>query len=664
MDDYIDENYGLLYVIILNTIDHLGKFDRKADDGFFFGYSLNSKAFRVFNSRARFGEENLHVRFSENTPNNVGIGIFEDSHNDEDVFGAEADFYNLDSTFQEDGIDYDEVFAPVARIEAIRLFLAYASFKDFIVYQMDVKSEFLYGKIKEEVNVCQPPRFEYPDFLDKVYKVKKALYGLHQAPRAWYETLSAYLLDNGFKRGQIGITLFMKRKKGDILLVQVYIDDIIFGSTKKKMCDAFEILMHKKFQMSSMDVKKASTPMETSKPLLKDEDGEEVDAHMYRSMIGSIMYPTSSRQDIMFAVCACARNQVTPKVSHLHAVQRIFRYLKSLPNLGFWYPKDSSFDLVAYTDSDYARASLDRKSTTRRCQFLGCRLISWQCKKQTMVANSTTEAKYVAASSCCGQTTLKIKTVNDDVRLQALIDGKWVVINEASIRYDLKLNDAEGTSCLSNAIIFEELARMRVESLTINETIMDNEESSKQGRKITDAEVNLENVYNLDLAHEETVLSMHDVDVQSKRIDSGVKEVAEEIVKVMKIAKIIVDEFSTTGGELNAANEELVSAAPTNITIAQPSEATKTTIEITTAPKAKGIVFHDKEESTTRTAYSKSQAKDKGKAKLVEEPKILKSRKAQIAIDEEVARRIETEWNADMKSNIDWNEVVEQVQSR
>ncbi|GKB67329.1 putative ribonuclease H-like domain-containing protein [Tanacetum coccineum] len=340
---------------------------------------------------------------------------------------------------QEEGIDYDEVFAPVARIEAIRLFLAYASFKDFVVYQMDVKSAFLYGKIEEEVYVCQPPGFEDPDFPDRVYKVEKALYGLHQAPRAWYETLSTYLLDNGFQRGKIDKTLFIKRDKSDILLVQVYVDDIIFGSTRKEMCTEFEKMMHKKFQMSSMgeltfflglqvkqkedgifisqdkyvneilnkfgfsDVKTASTPMETHKTLLKDEKGEDVDEHLYRSMIGSLMYLTSSRPDIMFAVCACARFQVNPKISHLHAVKRIFRYLKGQPKLGLWYPKDSPFDLVAYTDSDYAGASLDRKSTIGGCQFLGCRLISWQCKKQTVVANSTTEAEYIAASNCCGQ---------------------------------------------------------------------------------------------------------------------------------------------------------------------------------------------------------------------------------------------------------------------
>ncbi|GKB08379.1 uncharacterized mitochondrial protein-like protein, partial [Tanacetum coccineum] len=206
-----------------------------------------------------------------------------------------------------------------------------------------------------------------------------------------------YLLDNGFHRGKIDQTLFIKKQKGDILLVQVYVDDIIFGSTKKELCIKFEKLMHDKFQMSSMgeltfflglqvkqkedrifisqdkyvadilrkfgftNVRTTSTPMDTEKPLLKDSDGDEVDVHLYRSMIGSLMYLTSSRPDIM--------------------------YLKGQPKLGLWYPG----------------ASLDRKSTTGGCQFLGCRLISWQCKKQTVVATSSTKAEYVAIASCCGQ---------------------------------------------------------------------------------------------------------------------------------------------------------------------------------------------------------------------------------------------------------------------
>ncbi|GJU38102.1 putative ribonuclease H-like domain-containing protein [Tanacetum coccineum] len=153
---------------------------------------------------------------------------------------------------QEEGIDYDEVFAPVARLEAIRIFLAFASYKGLIVYQMDVKSAFLYGKIDEEVYVSQPPGFQDPKSPQKVYKVVKALYGLHQAPRAWYATLSTFLLKNGYRRGTIDKTLFLRKDKHDIILVQVYVDDIIFGSTKKSWCDEFEALMKSRFQMSSM----------------------------------------------------------------------------------------------------------------------------------------------------------------------------------------------------------------------------------------------------------------------------------------------------------------------------------------------------------------------------------------------------------------------------
>nr|GEW91751.1 retrovirus-related Pol polyprotein from transposon TNT 1-94 [Tanacetum cinerariifolium]GEY42226.1 retrovirus-related Pol polyprotein from transposon TNT 1-94 [Tanacetum cinerariifolium] len=322
---------------------------------------------------------------------------------DNENVGAEADFNNLESSItvspipttrihnahpisqiightQEEGIDYEEVFAPVARIEAIRLFLAYASFMGFMVYQMDVKSAFLYGTIEEEVYVCQPQGFTDPDHPDKVYKVVKALYG------------------------QIDQTRFIKKQNGDILLMQIYVDDIIFGATNKDLCKSFEKMMKDKFQMSSMgelsffmglqvkqkedgifinqdkyvaeilkkfgltEGKSASTPIDTEKPLLKDPNGEDVDVHIYKSMIGSLMYLTSSRPDIMFAVCACARFQVTLKISHLHAVKRIFRYLKGKPTLGLWYPKDSPFDLVAYSDSDYTGASLDRKYTTGGCQ--------------------------------------------------------------------------------------------------------------------------------------------------------------------------------------------------------------------------------------------------------------------------------------------------------
>nr|GFA55249.1 retrovirus-related Pol polyprotein from transposon TNT 1-94 [Tanacetum cinerariifolium] len=248
---------------------------------------------------------------------------------------------------QEEGIDYEEVFAPVAKIKAIRLFLAYASFMGFLVYQMDVKSAFLYGTIEEEVYVCQPPGFKDPEYPDKVYKVAR------------HFMVYIKLLELGMKLWLLilwRIGLQVKQKKDGIFINQdKYVAEIL-----------------RKFGLS--EGKLTSTSIDAEKPLLKDSDGEDVDVHTYRSMIGSLMYLTSSSPDIMYAVCACARFQVTPKLSHLNAIKRIFRYLKGKPCLGLWYLKDSPFDLVAYSDSDYV-----------------------------VVATSSTEAEYVAAASGCAQ---------------------------------------------------------------------------------------------------------------------------------------------------------------------------------------------------------------------------------------------------------------------
>nr|GEW45639.1 hypothetical protein [Tanacetum cinerariifolium] len=246
---------------------------------------------------------------------------------------------------QEDDIDYDEVFTPVARIKAIKLFLAFASYMGFMVYQMDVKSAFLYGRINEEIYVTQPKGFLDPQHPKKVYKVVKALYGLHQAPRAWYATISTFLLKHGYRRGTINKTLFIKKNKRDIILVQVYVDDIILGSTKKAWT--------------------ANTPYEAPKPKSKNESDSPVHVHLYRSMIGSLMYLTASRTDIMFTVNACSKNQVTPTSSNLEAVKKI--YLKGQPKLGLWYPRELPFMLEAYSDSDYAGKNKDRKSTTGGC---------------------------------------------------------------------------------------------------------------------------------------------------------------------------------------------------------------------------------------------------------------------------------------------------------
>nr|GEY16981.1 ribonuclease H-like domain-containing protein [Tanacetum cinerariifolium] len=414
-------------VTILNTLDSLGKFKEKVDEGFLVGYSVSSKAFRVFNSRTRIIQEALHVNFLENKPNIASSGPtcagfqdkfdaekageeinqqyvlfpvwssgftnpynydgdaafdakehdFESKKPDTNPFSAAGSsnttasptyektsfidasqlFDDLDMLELEDITYSDDENDVVARIEAIRLFLAYASFMGFMVYQMNVKSAFLYGTIEEEVYVCQPLRFKDPDHPNKVYKVVKALYGLHQAPRACQDKYVAKIL----------------RK---------------FGLTEGKL---------------------ASTPIDTEKPLLKDPDGEDVDVHTYRSMIDSLMYLTSSRPDIMFA-----------------------------------------------------------------------------CKKQTVVTTSSEEAEYVAAASCCVQMLwiqnqlldygsltfaethnmvayLTESDVNDITRLQALVDKKKTVVTEAAIKEVLRLDDAEGVDCLPNEEIFIELARMGYE---------------------------------------------------------------------------------------------------------------------------------------------------------------------------------------------------------
>nr|GEX92517.1 hypothetical protein [Tanacetum cinerariifolium] len=540
-------------VTILNTLDSLGKFDRKVNEGLLVRYSVSSKAFRVFDSRTRIVQETLHVNFLENKPNVAGNqsnpsagfqdkfdakkageesdqqyvpflvwssvptaghispnntntfsatgpliaatspthgkSLFIDasqlpddtdmqeleditSSNDEDDVGAEADFNNLETSIIVSPIPTTRVhkdhhvtqiigdlssatqIRSMARVVKDQGGLSQMFNDDFHTFDFpygkraigtkwvfrnkkDEKGIVVRNKARlvaqghiqkeridyeevfapEEVYVCQPPGFEDPDYHDKVYKVVKALYGLHQAPRACQDKYVVEILRN----------------------------------------------------LRLTDTKSASTPIYIEKPLLKDNNGEDVYVHTYRSMIRSLMYLTSSSPDIMFAVCACACFQVTPKASRLHAVKRIFRYLKGKPHLGLWFLKDSPFDLVAYSDCNYVGASLDRKSTTGGCQFLGCRLISWQCKKQIVVATSSTEAEYVAAANCCAQV-LWIQNQLLDYGLQALVDKKKVVVTEATIREVLRLDDAKGVECLPSEEFFVELARMGYEKPSTKHT--------------------------------------------------------------------------------------------------------------------------------------------------------------------------------------------------
>ncbi|GJY59884.1 putative ribonuclease H-like domain-containing protein [Tanacetum coccineum] len=500
------------HVTILNTRDHLSKFEGKIDEGFFVGYSVVSKAMRVFNKRTKIVEETLNIRFLKNATNVKGNGpdwLFDvdsltismnyvpvvsgnqtngiartkdnivagqaekktepeqeyilipfcktdpsisqgpkDSKEDagmkpKDVDESEAldkdreDEQDTRSEFESTPVSTvgpsftnDDQSSPINAAEASNafeehLFERFSPFKNAFTLppvsnvtpmddtrifdseyddedigaeadlnnlettmNMDVKSAFLYGTIKEEVYVCQPPGFEDPHFLDKVYKVEKALYGLHQAPKAWYETFSTYLIENGFRRGTIDKTLFIKKDKGDILFDAQEIPDEFYGGTHFLLRitstteggwnfisqDKYDVEILKKFNFAT--VKTASTPIETNKALVKDEEAKAIDVHLYRLMIGSLMYLTASRRDIMFTVCAYTRFQVTPKTSHLYVMKRIFRYFKGQSKLGLWYPRDLPFDLEAFSDSDYAGVSLDSKS------IIG---------------------EYVDAAHCCGQ---------------------------------------------------------------------------------------------------------------------------------------------------------------------------------------------------------------------------------------------------------------------
>jgi hypothetical protein len=319
------------------------------------------------------------------------------------------------------GLDFGEIYAPIARLESIRILLAFATHHDFKLYQMDVTSAFLNGPISELVYIEQPSGFEDSKFPNHVYKLHKTLYGLKQAPRVWYERLKDFLLRKGFEIGKADPTLFTRKVNKEIFVCQIYIDDIIFGSTNQSWCEDFSRIMTKRFEMSMMgeltfflgfqikqlkegtficqtkytkdmlkkfdmeNAKPIKTPRPTNGHLDLNEDGKAVDQKVYRSIIGSLLYLCASRPDIMLSVCMYARFQANPKECHLMAVKRILRYLVYTSYLGLWYPKGSTFNLLGYSDSDYAGCKVDRKSTSGTCQFLGRPLVSWSSMKQNLL---------------------------------------------------------------------------------------------------------------------------------------------------------------------------------------------------------------------------------------------------------------------------------------
>ncbi|XP_040370262.1 uncharacterized protein LOC112183342 isoform X3 [Rosa chinensis] len=340
---------------------------------------------------------------------------------------------------QVEGLDFDETFAPVARLESVRLLLAIACHLHFTLYQMDVKSAFLNGVLQEEVYVEQPQGFKDPSNPDHVYKLKRALYGLKQAPRAWYERLSTHLVSKGYIQGSIDKTLFIKRDNKHVMIAQVYVDDIIFGSTSDSYVKEFTNIMESEFEMSmcgelnyflglqvrqlktgmflcqtkyaenlvkkfGLEYAKAVTnPMSTSVKLTEDLTGKSVDQTLYRSMIGSLLYLTASRPDISYSVGVCARFQANPKESHLEAVKRIIRYVSGTATCGVYFTFDSNIEIAGYSDADWGGNLKDRKSTSGGCFFIGNNMVAWHSKKQNCISLSTAEAEYVAAGSCCTQ---------------------------------------------------------------------------------------------------------------------------------------------------------------------------------------------------------------------------------------------------------------------
>nr|GEX12225.1 retrotransposon protein, putative, unclassified [Tanacetum cinerariifolium] len=295
---------------------------------------------------------------------------------------------------QEEGIDFEESFALVARLKAIQIFLAYAAHKNMVVYQVDVKTAFLNGNLREEVYVSQPDRFVDQDNTNHMYKLKKALYGSKQAPRMWYDMLSSFLISQDFSKGSVDPKLFVHRNDNDLLLISQSPRGIFINQSKY----ALESL--KKYGLESCLV---DTPMVEKSNLDEDKEGKAVDPSHYHGMIDTLLYLTASRPDLQFAICMCARYHARPTEKHVHAVKMIFRYLRGTVNRGLWYPKDFSVALTAFADADHAGFQDTRRSTSGSVQFLGERLISWSSKRQKSVVISSTKAEYVALSGCCAQ---------------------------------------------------------------------------------------------------------------------------------------------------------------------------------------------------------------------------------------------------------------------
>nr|GEU74448.1 hypothetical protein [Tanacetum cinerariifolium] len=628
------------------------KFQRKVDEEFLVGYYVCS---RVFNSRTRIVQETLHVNFLENKPNVAGAGptwLFDiDSLSGTMNYHPVSKYVSADIHFSSSSAQTRKQPNKTEREDKV-LGVNVASSSvttaghNFINSTNNVSvagpsntavsSTYENSSFQDASTSSHHP--DMPALEDFTYSDDEAAVGaeadinnlessipeepirIHRALKdpSWIEAMKEELLQ--FKMQKVWILVNLPYGKRAIVKQK---DNKIFISQDKYVAKILR-------KFSLIDGKSASTPIDTEKPLLKDPDGEDVDVHIYRSMIGSLMYLPLSRLDIMFAICACAHFQVTSKVSHLDAVKRIFRYLKGKPHLGLWYPKDSPFNLVAYSDSDYAEASLDRKFTTGGCQFLGCRLISWQCKKHTVVSTSSTEAEYVAAASFVATSSTEAEYVAAASGFLCLLDsihGFELTLQVAlcaiwSLKWHkLRRLKKVGTSQrveTSNDIIMEDVSnqgRIIVE-LDRDEGVkrIGEKEKTKEVKDIIDnaqvkgrqAEKQAEK-YQIDLDHPPKVLRMQEDDSE-----------VQETVEVVTTAKLITEVVNAASTPVSAAGIII----PTTKQIIPAAEPNILAVTITTAPvkvvaastrRRRGVVIRDpKEESSAKTS-DETKSKDKGK---------------------------------------------------
>nr|GEZ74706.1 hypothetical protein [Tanacetum cinerariifolium] len=616
---------------------------------------------------------------------------------------------------QEEGIDYAEVFAPVARIEAIMLFLAYASFMGFMVYLMDVKSAFLYETIEEEVYVCQPSGFEDNDYPDK-------------APRAWYETLANYLLENGFHRGKIDQTLFIKKQKGDILLVQIYVDDIIFGATNKDLCKSFEKLMKEKFQMSLMGEthilfrSSASTPIDTEKPLLKDPDGKDVNVHIYKSMIGSLIYLTSSRPDIMFAQKFVATSSTEAEyVAAASCCTQVLWIQNQLLDYGLQALVDRKKvvvteaairDVLRLDDAkgvdclpnedifvELARMGYEKPST-KLTLYKAFFLSQWKFLIHTILQSiSAKRTSWNEFSSAMASAVICLSTGKGCSRVETPLFEGMLVAGEPEEQGDadeqVQGNDNVAAQRADTAVSGDDEALDACVALTRRVEHLEHDKVA-QDLKITKLKTRVKKLERAnkvktlklrilrkvrtsqriessadtdmkDASNQERMIDELDRDTSvALMVDEGTEnkvEDAQEAVEVVTTAKLITEVVAVVSESVSAASATIAVVPAATITAALVPAAT-----ITAAPvrvfaaftkRRKGVVIMDPEkESTTKTSFE-TKFKDKGKGIMVEEPKPIK-KKQQVKIDEVYARKLHDELNQD----IDWSVAIDHVKQK